>query len=144
MLLLVVALLSIFAVSCVGNSYVDMRPVSPYSWSEPVSILYQNSDTTALRDIAVAVRYNKNFDADTLSVVVQTSLPDAHQFSEQVMLQFKQDYTAAAVTASEAVLYRSGCQLGQSGYYIFTITPTRAVKGVEAVGIAFTNLEDRP
>ena len=134
----VVLLLSLVVASCATDrSYVDMRPVSPYNWDDAVSIIYENSDTEAVRDIAVALRYNKSFDSDTLSVKVQTSLPDAHQFSEQILLHLKRDYTAAAVTASEVIPYRNNCVLGQSGYYIFTITPCRAVEGIEAVGIAF-------
>ena len=114
-----------------------MKPVSPHNWADAVSIIYQNGDTVSERDIAIALRYNKSFHSDTLTVKVQTSLPDARQFSEQVLLHLKRDYTAAAVTASEVIPYRNCCVFGQSGYYIFTITPCRAVEGIEAVGIAF-------
>ena len=138
MRVVVALLLSIFVASCATDrGYVDMLPVSPYSWADAVSIIYQNSDTVSERDIAIALRYNKSFRSDTLTVKIQTSLPDAHQFSESVLLHLKRDYTAAAVTASEVIPYRNNCVLGQSGYYIFTITPCRAVEGIEAVGIAF-------
>ena len=73
-LVIVVALL---ALSCgrVGSTlFVDMHSVDLHCWSKPVTILYQNSDTLSLRDIAVALRYNDNFEDDTLSVVIQTSL----------------------------------------------------------------------
>ena len=138
MRVVVALLLSIFVASCATDrGYVDMLPVSPYNWADAVSIIYQNSDTVSERDIAIALRYNKSFHSDTLTVKIQTSLPDAHQFSESVLLHLKRDYTAAAVTASEVIPYRNSCVLSQSGYYIFTITPCRAVKGIEAVGIAF-------
>lgn len=138
MRVVVALLLSIFVASCTTDrGYVDMLPVSPYNWADAVSIIYQNSDTVSERDIAIALRYNKSFRSDTLTVKIQTSLPDAHQFSESVLLHLKRDYTAAAVTASEVIPYRNSCVLSQSGYYIFTITPCRAVEGIEAVGIAF-------
>lgn len=138
-LVIVVALL---ALSCgrVGSTlFVDMHSVDLHCWSKPVTILYQNSDTLSLRDIAVALRYNDNFEGDTLSVVIQTSLPDVHQFREKVVLRLKREYTASAVTSSESVPYRSSSLLGEDGYYMFTITPCRAVEGVEAVGIEISD-----
>ena len=138
-LVIVVALL---ALSCgrVGSTlFVDMHSVDLHCWSKPVTILYQNCDTLTLRDIAVALRYNDNFEDDTLSVVIQTSLPDVHQFREKVVLHLKREYTASAVTSSESVPYRSSSLLGDDGYYMFTITPLRAVEGVEAVGIEISD-----
>ena len=128
-------LMSLFFVACGRGGYVDMQPVSPYSWSKPVSIIVENDNTERVVDIAVALRYNDNLESDTLSVTLQTSLPDARQVREELLLHLNREYSAAAVTASETVPYRTNCTLNQSGYYIFTITPSRAVKGVEAVGI---------
>lgn len=135
MLRVAVLLLSLLFVACGNGSYVDMQPVSPYSWSKPVSIIVENDNTERVVDIAVALRYNSNFESDTLSVAVQTSLPDARQAKERVLLRLDKKYSAAAVTSSEAVPYRTNCTLNQSGYYIFTITPCRTVEGIEAVGI---------
>ena len=67
-------------VSCGSKSYIDMQPVDAYDWQRAVSVIYENSDTIALRNIAIALRYNDSFKSDTLTVKVQTSLPDAHQF----------------------------------------------------------------
>lgn len=122
-------------VSCGSKSYIDMQPVDAYDWQRAVSVIYENSDTIALRNIAIALRYNDSFKSDTLTVKVQTSLPDAHQFSENVVLHFDRSYKATALTASESVGYRQSCQLSERGSYIFTITPCRGVSGVEAVGI---------
>ena len=132
---LLVALLSL---SCLSAGYIDMQSVDAYGWCKSVSIIYDNVDTQSLRDISVAVRYNDYFEGDTLSVVIQTSLPDVHQCRERVLLKLERDYAATAVTASESVLYRSSCSLSQQGNYIFTITPCRTVKGIEAVGIEIT------
>lgn len=112
-----------------------MQAVDTYGWTKPVSIVYSNDDTESLRDISVALRYNDKFKDDTLTVTLHTSLPDVHQCREQVLLHLKRDYHATAVTASEVIPYRADCLLEQRGDYIFTITPCRTVKGVEAVGI---------
>ena len=132
---LTAVLLALIVSAGCTSSYIDMQPVDVYGWSKPVSIVYSNSDTTSLKDIAIAVRYNDYLRADTLSVDIQTSLPDVHQHKERIVLHLKRDYKATAITASESVPYRNACTLSQSGHYIFTITPCRTVKGVEAVGI---------
>lgn len=128
-------LVAAVAVGCTSNTKIDMQPVDVFGWSRPVSIIYDNSKTEQLQTIAVAMRYNTNFDTDTLTVDIHTSLPDVHQCKERVLLHFKRGYSASAVTSSESVVYRYNCALSQRGNYIFTITPCREVKGVEAVGI---------
>lgn len=133
---LLIAIFAMFvAIGCTSKSHIDMQPVDVFGWNRPVSIIYENNDTNTLRTIAIAMRYNSNFDTDTLSVDIHTSLPDVHQCKERVVLHFKHDYHASAVTSSESSPYRHNCLLNQSGCYIFTITPCRTVKGVEAVGI---------
>ncbi|MBQ3208954.1 MAG: hypothetical protein IJB23_03955 [Alistipes sp.] len=132
---ILVAIIALLMVGCAENSYVDMKAVDPDCWDRAVSIFYENEDTESLHNLSVALRYNSDFKADTLTVLLQTSLPDAHQFRERFTLHLRREYTAAAVTASETVPYRDSCLLNQKGCYIFTITPCRAVEGIEAVGI---------
>lgn len=134
MLRLVVVLLSLLCAGCVG-SYIDMRPVDPRGWHKPVSVVVENEDTVAMRSLSVAVRYNDSFASDTLSVDIQTSLPDARQCCERMLLKFEPKYDAAAVVSSQSIAYRDKVQFDQCGYYIFTITPCRNVKGIEAVGV---------
>lgn len=122
-------------IACDRGVDINMQAVDPQSWDSPVSVLMQNEDTLSLRSILVAVRYNDNFISDTLTVDIQTSLPDARQCRERVLLNFEHKYKGTAVEVSEVVAYREQAQLNQRGFYIFTITPCRAVKGVEAAGI---------
>ena len=132
---ILIAIVALLMVSCAEQTYVDMTAVDPDCWDCAVSIFYENEDVESLHDLSVALRYNNNFEADTLSVVVHTSLPDAHQFREQVTLRLARKYSSTSVTASELLPYRASALLNQKGCYIFTITPCRAVKGVESVGI---------
>ena len=132
---LFLAIVALLMVGCSKPAYVDMQAVDPNCWDRAVSIFYENEDVESLHNLSVVLRYNNDFQADTLSVVVHTSLPDAHQFREQVILHLAREYSSTAVTSSELVPYRADVQLNQKGCYIFTITPTRAVEGIEAVGI---------
>lgn len=130
-----IAIVALIMVGCAEQTYVDMKAVDPDCWDRAVSIFYENEDVECQHDISVALRYNNDFEADTLSVVVHTSLPDAHQFREQVTLRLARKYSSTSVTASELLPYRASALLNQKGCYIFTITPCRAIKGVESVGI---------
>ena len=91
-------------VSCGKDAYVDMKAVDPDCWERSVSIFYENEDTESLHNLSVALRYNNDFEADTLSVVVHTSLPDAHQFREQFMLR-------SEITALQPLRRRSWCHI---------------------------------
>ena len=132
---ILIAIVALLMVSCAEQTYVDMTAVDPDCWDRAVSIFYENEDVESVHDLSVALRYNNDFEADTLSVIVHTSLPDAHQFREQVTLRLARKYSSTSVTASELLPYRASSLLNQKGCYIFTITPCRAVKGVESVGI---------
>ena len=132
---LFLAIVALLMVGCSKPAYVDMKVVDPNCWDSAVSIFYENEDVESLRNLSIALRYNNDFQSDTLSVMVHTSLPDVHQFCERVTLHLAREYSSTAVTSSELVPYRADVQLNQKGCYIFTITPSRAVEGIEAVGI---------
>lgn len=131
--------LSIIAViammGCVAPQSVEMEAVNPRAWREPSIILFENEDTLSLRRLSVALRYNHDFQHDTLAVRINVSLPDAGQFSERVVLRLRRNGTQAPVATSESVPYREHSLLAQKGNYIFTISPESPVRGIEAVGV---------
>ncbi len=123
------------AVGCVAPQSVEMVAVNPREWSEPSIVLFDNEDTVALRRLSVAVRYNHDFQSDTLALRINVSLPDAGQFSERVVLRLIRTGAQSPLATSESVAYREHALLSQKGNYIFTISPESAVCGIEAVGI---------
>ena len=121
--------------SCATTHTTEMVAVSPHEWSKPCDVIYENEDTLSLHRLGIAVRYNNAFKADTLSLHVHVLTPDLRSFEERITLQLRRPYTASAVATSEMRPYRKHSQLPQRGFYIFTLTPPYAVKGIEAVGI---------
>ena len=120
---------------CVAPQSVEMTAVNPREWSEPSIVLFENEDTIALRRLSVAVRYNRDFQPDTLALHINVSLPDAGQFSERVVLRLNQKRAQSPLAKSESVAYREHALLSQKGNYIFTISPEGVVCGIEAVGV---------
>ena len=125
----------VVAMGCVAPQSVEMTAVNPREWSEPSIVLFENEDTVALRRLSVALRYNRDFQTDTLALRINVSLPDAGQFSERVVLRLNRTGAQSPLAKSESVAYREHALLSQKGNYIFTISPESAVCGIEAVGV---------
>ena len=124
-------------VGCIAPQNAIMVGVDLKSWSKAESIIYENSDTTSLRNLNIALRYNDNFRQTTLPLKVTITTPDARYFEEEVTLQLERPNMAIAVTATESIPYRTDVLLNQSGYYTISFEPLSEVRGVEAIGIEF-------
>ena len=134
---IVIAFIAIAFVGCIAPQNAIMVGVDLKSWSKAESIIYENSDTTSLRNLNIALRYNDNFRQTTLPLKVTITTPDARYFEEEVTLQLERPNMAIAVTATESIPYRTDVLLNQSGYYTISFEPLSEVRGVEAIGIEF-------
>ena len=134
---IVVIVCAVAFVGCIAPQNAIMVGVDLKSWSKAESIIYENSDTTSLRNLNIALRYNDNFRQTTLPLKVTITTPDARYFEEEVTLQLERPNMAIAVTATESIPYRTDVLLNQSGYYTISFEPLSEVRGVEAIGIEF-------
>ena len=134
---IVVIVCAVAFVGCIAPQNAIMVGVDLKSWSKAESIIYENSDTTSLRNLNIALRYNDNFRQTTLPLKVTITTPDARYFEEEVTLQLERPNMAIAVTATESIPYRTDVLLNQSGYYTISFEPLSEVRGVEAIGIKF-------
>ena len=134
---IVVIVCAVAFVGCIAPQNAIMVCVDRKSWSKAESIIYENSDTTSLRNLNIALRYNDNFRQTTLPLKVTITTPDARYFEEEVTLQLERPNMAIAVTATESIPYRTDVLLNQSGYYTISFEPFSEVRGVEAIGIEF-------
>ena len=132
---IVIAFIAIAFVGCIAPQNAIMVGVDLKSWSKAESIIYENADTTSLRNLNIALRYNEDFRQTSLPLKVTITTPDARYFEEEVTLQLERPSMAIAVTASESIPYRTGVQLNQSGFYTISFEPLSEVRGVEAIGI---------
>ena len=135
---LIVALLAAVMCGCLAPQNSLMVSVDMRSWQKMSCLTYENTDTIALRNINIALRYNDNFKQTKLPLKIAVTTPDARYFEELVELQLQHSGKSLMVATIESVPYRTDVQLNQKGYYTFAFEPQTEVQGVEAVGIEFT------
>lgn len=87
------------------------------------------------------LRCNDRFAEDTLTLRIATVTPDSLRFEEPFRLVIPRDESPAPLKREVAVPYRLRIRFTQSGDYRCILTPTRPVRGVEAVGINLTKSE---
>lgn len=127
------------AIFCGCHRSVDvstMCDVPPGGWSAPVSVCYDNTDTTALYTLSFAVRHNGVAGGELRADVMFTA-PDSTTFTESVVLPLREHRRSATVALVESVPYRREVHLRQSGRYTMVITPENEVRGIESVGLLF-------
>ena len=133
----IVALAMVASVACLTPQRSLMAGVDMQAWSESATVVYNNSDTLAMQNLQIALRYNDNFKECTLPLKVSITAPDASHFEEVVELRIGHPRTELAVASTESLPYRNDVVLAQKGDYIFTFTPLTAIRGVEAIGVEF-------
>ncbi|MBR4968662.1 MAG: hypothetical protein IKY57_00705 [Alistipes sp.] len=139
---IVVMVVAMVACSCLAPQNTQMVGVNVRSWSKADSLIYDNNDTLALRDINIAIRYNDNFELAELPLKVAVTTPDARHFEEVIKLKINHPRTALTIATTESLPYRSNVVLAQKGEYIFAFTPLAEVRGVEAIGIEFREIAE--
>lgn len=122
--------------ACQASRQIAVVDVDPASWNGPAGLSIENTDTVSLRDIELFVRCNDRFDQDTLTVRITTLSSDTLRCEELLPLYFPHIASAAALAREHIVPYRRRVCFSHVGCYRMTITPTRSVAGVEAVGIS--------
>ena len=134
-----IALVAVVLCSCQSSKEPpQMVGVDIDKWNYPAYIHYDNNDTLAVRNLNIALRYNDNFTQSKLPLKIAITTPDTLFYEEVVELQLQHPHTALAVATTESRPYRSEVRLDKKGRYIFTLQPLIEVRGVEAIGIEFT------
>lgn len=137
--IVVVALMAI-AVACGSTTQsVDMHDMERSRWSSAEEFYYDNADSLAERNIAVVVRYDRGYVADSVAMSILTISPDSLVVEEHITLSIPQ---IEEVRPTEQIFpYRSGVVLRQKGQYTFRLTPDQSVEGIQSIGIAISEPE---
>ena len=137
--IVVVALMAI-AVACGSKTQsVDMHDMERSRWSSAEEFYYDNADSLAERNIAVVVRYDRGYVADSVAMSILTISPDSLVVEEHITLSIPQ---IEEVRPTEQIFpYRSGVVLRQKGQYTFRLTPDQSVEGIQSIGIAISEPE---
>lgn len=137
---------AVFAAALAGGGCITptrscATDVDAAAWSTPAEILLPNTDTLALQDIVLFLRCNDRFDEDTLTVRIAVRTPDSLRHEEPFTLVVSRTDTPAALMRVAKIPYRRHVLLARQGDYRVSITPTRTVCGIEAVGIDLVRTE---
>ena len=136
-------LMAVLAVVLLGScrtteEVVAMGDVSIDGWSEPVSVTYNNGDTTSPLDLDVTLHVNRRFTAPSIALEITTFTPDSLRYSESVTLPVRVRWTSnRAKTTDIALPYRRDVHFAHKGEYHISLRPLQDIVGVEAAGITF-------
>ena len=131
-----IALLAATAGSgCVTPHQSTAADVNPARWDSPSEIVIPNADTLTLRDMGLYLRCNERFGEDTLTLRIAVFTPDSLRYEEPFTLAIPPTTAPASLAREAAVPYRSRVVFARTGDYRIRITPSRPVRGVEAIGI---------
>lgn len=123
-------------VGCTAPQGIYFADTDAASWQEPVAVAVPNADTLSARDLAIVLRCNESFRDDTLTLHISVLAPDTLRFAEPYTLRIPRSRSAAAVSREATIPYRLRTVLADSGTYRFSFTPTRSVRGIEAIGLS--------
>ena len=132
--ILVVAVIAAVVAAC-GNTgrTVAVEDIESRVWSEPQDFFYDNSDTLALRDISIVVRYEGSRVADTVAMDILTISPDSLVYEEPFTLHIPR--LGDMRPDEHTFLYRRSVLLARSGRYLFRLTPHAPAEGIASIGI---------
>ena len=122
--------------STASRSY--MAEIRGGRWSEPVSIVMPNADTTGLYDLRIAMRHDGSPVGTTVTMTVRTVGPDSLWFEEPLTMTVGDDGRSRSSQHEASCIYRQRVRLAHEGDYRIIITPAQAVGGVSAVGADMT------
>ncbi|MBR1961642.1 MAG: hypothetical protein IKA26_01625 [Alistipes sp.] len=128
--------------ACLAPQSAHMTGVDARSWRRAESITYINNDTLSLRDMNIVLRHNSDLKQNTLPLKIAITTPDARYFEEIREVKLQQSKTAFTVAATNSIPYRTNVLLSQRGCYIISFEPLSEVRGVEAIGVEFSDNKD--
>lgn len=125
-----------------GNTQrsVEMHNPAHSCWAEYEDFYYDNTDTLGKRDIAIAVRYNNGYIADSVALSILCVSPDSLVSEEPFTIHIP--HLADMRPEVQTFPYRRNVILGTKGRYLFRLRPDNAIEGISSVGIVISDVEN--
>lgn len=134
------ALLSTCIVACSSDKRtVDMHITEGDVWDSVEEFYYDNSDTLSLREIAICLRYDKSYVADSVTMNILTLSPSNLLYEEPFTLHIP--HLSNMRPDEQTFSYRRNVMLMEEGRYMFRLTPHYPVEGISSVGIIISSEE---
>ncbi len=122
--------------SCLSGYEVVAADVSPAGWSEPVTLLYSNTDTLTLKDVSLTLRHSVEVSPLESGFLIETVSPSKAGSYSNLRMKFSSPVSGNNLYETSVSL-RTGMLFSESGDYVFTVTPMQEVSGVWSIAIDF-------
>ncbi|MBO7282121.1 MAG: hypothetical protein J6U73_01800 [Alistipes sp.] len=119
---------------------VEMHNPARSCWAEYEDFYYDNTDTLGKRDIAIAVRYNNGYVADSVALSILCVSPDSLVSEEPFIIHIP--HLADMRPEVHTFPYRRNVVLGTKGRYLFRLRPDNAIEGISSVGLVISDVEN--
>ncbi len=119
---------------------VEMHNPAHSCWAEYEDFYYDNTDTLGKRDIAIAVRYNNGYVADSVALSILCVSPDSLVSEEPFTIHIP--HLADMRPEVQTFPYRRNVILGTKGRYLFRLRPDNAIEGISSVGIVISDVDN--
>lgn len=133
--LLTLLLLVLGMGSCVAPERAFVVDTQQFDPEHGAIVAVENHDTTSRGELKIFLRVNDHLQTDSLTLRIETFSPDSLHTSEYHRLVLPKGNRVNPLRGLKEIPYRRGVRLNETGTYYFTLTPTRPIKGIEAVGI---------
>lgn len=135
--IIIAAIMTVLVVACSSpQRSVVMHDTPTGVWSLCEEFYYDNVDSLTQRDIAITVRYDGGYVADSVAMDIMCITPDSLVVEEPFTLHIP--HIGNLRPEEQTFVYRRRAVLGTKGRYIFRLTPQHAVKGIGSVGIVIS------
>lgn len=132
---------ALLMVACGGGEkrHAEAHDIEGEVWDNTEEFVYNNQDSLAVRDIAIIVRYDMDYVADSVPLRILTISPDSLIYEEPFTLHIP--HLADMYPEEHTFVYRRNVTLQRKGDYRFRITPETPVEGIMAVGMVLSDKE---
>lgn len=116
---------------------VVMSDVDNSDWSDMATVSYLNSELGEC-DMSIVLHVNPNFKQKNIALEITMLTPDSLRLTEQV--HFNVEHSPQRKTLADTdveIPYRRNLNLKHKGQYVWQITPSQSIRGVESAGIKF-------
>lgn len=128
----------LLAGGCTTQEQAYVTDVTAFDPDHTAIVRMENHRANSYGELKIFLRTDDRFTEDSLTVRVVTFTPDSLRTEELHRLILPRPKRINALKQILEIPYRRSVRLRHEGTYYFSLTPTRSVAGIEAVGIRFS------
>lgn len=134
---LLTALAALLCIACTAPEEAYVTDVKCFDPDHTAVVRVENRRAEAQGELKLFLRFDDRFQEDSLTLHIATYTPDSLSTEEFHRLILPRARRINALKRVVEIPYRRNVTLREAGSYYFTLTPTRPVEGIEAIGVLF-------